>query len=140
MLLWRVTTVYGVIRKTDIVFRPFWLGAAKAGCKTALINTTLSDSSLLHSLQISRCRFIITHKIYEENVSKVLPDLPADVKLLVYGGEPLSGVSIDSELEFANRINPDPKNYQNLSLADQVLMIYTSGTTGKLKTSYQKLI
>ena len=119
-----------MIRKTDTVFRPFWLGAAKAGCKTALINTTLSDSSLIHSLKISRCRFIITHKIYEEKVSNVLPDLPADMKVLVYGGVPSSGISIDNELEFANRINPDPKCYRNLSLADQVLMIYTSGTTG----------
>ena len=119
---------------------PFWIGAAKAGCKTALINTSLSGQFLLHSIQISRAKFIISHRDYYNGpLASIMDELSPDVKLMVYddGGEVRTSkfISLNLELEKANRINPTPDAYNNLSLTDQVLMIYTSGTTGLPKAA-----
>merc|ERR1711892_201612 len=130
-----------LIMPNCVEYGPFWIGAAKAGCKTALINTSLSGQFLLHSIQISRAKFIISHRDYYNGpLASIMDELSPDVKLMVYddGGDELHTskfISLNLELEKANRINPTPDAYNNLSLTDQVLMIYTSGTTGLPKAA-----
>lgn len=84
-------------------------------------------------------------------MASLMDELSPDIKLMVYADsdeeevhdeldtsmqkKTAKFISLNRELEKANRINPSPEAYDNLSLADQVLMIYTSGTTGMPKAA-----
>lgn len=49
-----------------------WLGLSKLGILTALINTNLKKSSLLHSITISRCQALIySSNLADGNYSNV---------------------------------------------------------------------
>lgn len=58
-----------------------WLGAAKAGIVTALINTNLRQKSLLHSITVINSKALIFGSELKNEILDILPDLECTRKL-----------------------------------------------------------
>lgn len=132
------------IRKGDVVAllmnnRPdylcVWLGVARAGGATALINTNLTGQALAHSVAIVDAKVAIVgaeHIGAWEETRGLLPTQPA---LWVHGGD-ISGLPrVDSVL---TQIDDGPLTDDErvpLTIEDRCVFIYTSGTTGLPKAA-----
>jgi long-subunit acyl-CoA synthetase (AMP-forming) len=74
----------------DMVNRPeyvnIWLGMAKIGGRSALINYNLKMKGLVHSLEVSQSKMLIFGYEVRDNIEAVLPDLKRlGLKLFVQG-------------------------------------------------------
>uniref|UniRef100_A0A6B2L0X2 Very long-chain fatty acid transport protein n=1 Tax=Arcella intermedia TaxID=1963864 RepID=A0A6B2L0X2_9EUKA len=128
--------------KPEFVFS--WLGVAKAGGITALINTNLSSKSLLHSFVTSKAtRFIIG----SEHL-KVVDDLRQEIKnsdnpetqIVSNGKYYIEGTNAPGYLSFDSFIEKQPPHLiggfpPERNGSHPLLYIYTSGTTGLPKAS-----
>jgi fatty-acyl-CoA synthase len=116
---------------------PAWIGLAKIGVATALINNNLTGAALAHCLSISGADHVITDAESMHAIDTIRSSLP----------RPLTYWLIDAEHNDANRrslnlkeprLAPDrpPKSQRHgLKSKDVALYIYTSGTTGMPKAA-----
>lgn len=104
-----------------------WLGLAKIGVVTALINSSLKSTSLKHCLDAAKCKSLIFSDDLEEAVTEW-----EDMELDKYqaSGEIKNDkfMNLVEKLEKASSGPPD--YHESLSYRDKLLYIYTSGTTG----------
>ncbi len=116
-----------------------WLGVAKAGGVTALLNTNLPGPALAHCINVVGSKIVIVDASLLPQFEAAKPLLGADVKLFVYGesagekgaecprvDDQLQGFS-DADIPAAERVP--------LTVNDHCLFIYTSGTTGMPKAA-----
>lgn len=112
-----------------------WLGLAKLGAVTALINTNLRGHPLAHSLELAGAR----HLVAGAELGAALESAREHVKEwpTVWGtGGGVAGAR-DLDAELAAR-SPDPIDREvrrGLKAADKLFYIYTSGTTGLPKAA-----
>ncbi len=116
-----------------------WLGIARAGGATALINTNLSGNPLAHSLAIVKARIVIAGAPLVATVEQALPQvyekLAERPALWVHGqgvGELPRFETAVGEFS-AEPLSPDER--PTLTIEDRCLFIYTSGTTGLPKAA-----
>jgi len=81
-----------------------WLGLAKAGIVTALVNTNQRQLTLLHSLKVINSKAIVFCDRLAHAVREIVPELNGDMKFICYDSvasktsqEPQNGQSSDSE-------------------------------------------
>lgn len=116
-------------------FVVIWLGLAKAGLVTALINTNLRGGPLAHSLKVSQARHLIVGESHATDWNEA--SLDSDLKLETW----VSGGTSDSERDFdadrGRRSNaPLPASARaGRTSRDDLFYIYTSGTTGLPKAA-----
>jgi len=140
------------LRRGDVValmmenrpeFPMVWLGLAKVGIVTALLNTSARDRVLKHALGQTRARALIFGSECAEQVATlaegdrpqiIFESLHPDVN----GGHP-SGLVAARNLEAAMReascANPAAGTRAGLRFADTLYYIFTSGTTGLPKAA-----
>ena len=116
-----------------------WLGVAKVGGITALLNTNLPGASLAHCLNVVGARTIIVDAALLPLYEAAKPHFTNDVKLFVHGdsarGETTDSPRIDKLLPgFSDADIPDSER-PPLTINDGCLYIYTSGTTGLPKAA-----
>ena len=109
-------------------FVSFWLGASKLGAISALVNTANTGDVLLHSIQISKSKFIICHVSLMPALCDISGQLSRTTKVFVYGENDeklswnltgLSVINFHAELQTSNKLNPE--NWvDELTLSDQV--------------------
>jgi fatty-acyl-CoA synthase len=116
---------------------PAWIGLAKHGVATALINNNLTGAALAHCLSISGAHHVITDAESFEAINTIRAGLP----------RPLAYWLIDAEAVAENRralnlkepkLAPErpPKSRRTgLKSKDVALYIFTSGTTGMPKAA-----
>ncbi|XP_025016682.1 long-chain fatty acid transport protein 4-like [Tetranychus urticae] len=116
-------------------FVGIWLGAAKAGLITALLNTNLKSSTLLHSISVIKTRALIYDSIFESVVQDLQKILPSDKTIQFYRYDE-NGKKVDEKNTKAKSLIPlieasadRPVNYIG-QVKNRLLYIYTSGTTG----------
>lgn len=116
-------------------FLAVWIGLAKVGVVTALINPQLTGRSLTHALETAGARHVITGAAQSPGVlvaREGLPSVPAIWSL--DGAEP--GVrALEVALAGLPGTRPDPSHRSGLTGASTALLIYTSGTTGLPKAA-----
>lgn len=103
-----------------------WLGLAKLGVTTALINTNLTGEPLRHSISVSGARHL------------VLDDDLADQWHAARGDEPPDELAFSpgwAAIADQPTSRPDPAVREGLTGGDRLLYIYTSGTTGLPKAA-----
>ncbi|XP_046441081.1 long-chain fatty acid transport protein 1-like isoform X1 [Daphnia pulex] len=115
-----------------------WIGLAKAGLVTALINSNLRDKPLSHCIQIAECKAVIYGADFCEAFVAVRDQLAPSVKQYAFDFKkdasiPFGSLNLDTlmgEASTSPLSGPQRANYN-----DKMLYIYTSGTTGLPKAA-----
>lgn len=117
-----------------VEYLPVWLGVAKAGGVTALLNTNLVDHSLSHCINIVTPKVVIVDGSLRESFETARPFLEGSPEIWFYDGdegENLLNPQIDTQPDG----NPSADEKASLTINDRCLFIYTSGTTGLPKAA-----
>jgi fatty-acyl-CoA synthase len=110
-----------------------WVGLAKVGVVTALVNTHLEGDPLRHCLSISEAAHIIAGPGRDRSVCKVAAEMEPAPKVWTMGGE--HGEDLAAMLPNLSAERPSRDLRAHLRGNDLGLLIYTSGTTGLPKAT-----
>ncbi|KAE8888160.1 Long-chain fatty acid transport protein 4 [Phytophthora fragariae] len=123
-----------------------WLGLAKIGVVTALLNTHLQPDGLVHCAKIAHTKWMIVGHELADKLGQVAGQLQ-DINFHIYGDGELSAqaaaeflpgaFSLDAELKKMTTERPSEaiRRDAKISTSDMALLIYTSGTTGLPKAA-----
>ncbi|XP_072936361.1 long-chain fatty acid transport protein 4-like [Epargyreus clarus] len=121
-----------------------WLGIARIGGISPLINNNQTGNTLLHSINIAKCDAVIYGSEYDSAIQDVKKDLSPSIKLYKFTRRPLntSNESVrvaESNNDFTAMLeNTPPPNWfpsDGEGFNGRLLYIYTSGTTGLPKAA-----
>lgn len=124
-------------------FPMVWLGLAKAGIVTALLNTSARDRVLKHALGQTRARALVFGAECAEHIATLAE---ADRPKIIFesfhpdvnGGGPSGLVpapNLEAAMQEASPENPDRTLRAGLTFGDTLYYIFTSGTTGLPKAA-----
>ncbi len=120
-------------------FLAIWLGFAKAGGVTALLNTNLPGASLAHCIKVVGARAIVVDASLITLFEPARPLLDPGVLIFVHGesarGDTLEYQRMDDGLAGFSDANIPAAERVPLTINDRCLFIYTSGTTGMPKAA-----
>lgn len=124
-------------------FVAIWLGLAKAGIVSALINTNQRMDTLIHSITVVNCRALIFGSELSEHVDDIhekLKDCSSTLELFHYGDSDLCKKAQAKSLKpiLADSSASDPATLKSGNFTDRLFYIYTSGTTGLPKAAIIK--
>ncbi|GAB6024393.1 hypothetical protein CHUAL_009559 [Chamberlinius hualienensis] len=112
-----------------------WLGLAKIGVVSALINYNLRLQLLTHSITAAQSKALIFSSSLADAVVEMKDTLPNDFKYYAYGEK-------QDNLPFAKSINDEMQRQKSkkapkvdIKPEDRMVYIYTSGTTGLPKAA-----
>jgi fatty-acyl-CoA synthase len=112
-----------------------WMGLARAGVATALINTNLAGPSLAHCVAIVGAKTAIIDASLATQFASARERLSPDLAVFAHGetggGEP----RIDEEVETFGEAALGARERPALTINDSALFIFTSGTTGLPKAA-----
>ncbi len=112
-----------------------WLGIARAGGITALLNTNLTGAALAHCVNIVNPKHVILDASLIDGFRTSEPHLTVAPVLWCHGGAPSGFRRLDTEVD-ALRSDPVPDaELPKLNIDDRCLFVYTSGTTGLPKAA-----
>ena len=112
-----------------------WLGIARVGAATALINTNLTGAALTHSIAIVKAKITIVgteHLGAFTQASRALPEVP---DLWIHGASDAAAQRLDTALDAMPGDPLPPEARPALTIEDRCVFIYTSGTTGLPKAA-----
>jgi fatty-acyl-CoA synthase len=111
-----------------------WLGLARAGLTTALINTNLAGPGLAHSVNIVGARAIIVEESLTNPLNGAVSLLTGAPTIFHHGGS-AAAPRIDEIVETFSNAPLDAAERVPLDIQDGALFVYTSGTTGLPKAA-----
>jgi fatty-acyl-CoA synthase len=132
------------VKKGDIVclmmsnrptYPAIWLGVARAGGVTALLNTNLAGQALAYSINIVKPRHIIVSEDCGEAFASAMPLLDPGPTVWRHGAGGPSDRRIDEMIDRLDGAAIPASERPLLVHADRCLFIYTSGTTGMPKAA-----
>ena len=116
---------------------PAWMGLAKIGVASALINNNLTGAALAHCLSISGADHVITHTETVEAISTIRAGLARPLTYWLIDAE--AGCDTHRKLDLKTPVmapeRPLRARRAMLKSRDVALYIYTSGTTGMPKAA-----
>uniref|UniRef100_A0A4W5QGT3 long-chain-fatty-acid--CoA ligase n=1 Tax=Hucho hucho TaxID=62062 RepID=A0A4W5QGT3_9TELE len=115
-----------------------WLGLAKLGCATALLNFNIRSKSLLHCFSCCGAKVIIAAAELKEAVEEVLPTLKQQGISVYLLSEECGVEGINPLSEHITQASDTPLSADlraNITSKSPALYIYTSGTTGLPKAA-----
>ncbi|XP_048828413.1 very long-chain acyl-CoA synthetase-like [Brienomyrus brachyistius] len=115
-----------------------WLGVAKIGCATALLNCSIRSKSLLHCFSCSGASVLIVAEGLKDVVEEILPALlEQDIAVLILtkGCDTAGMGSLLDKFEEASDEPVSAALRAAVSRKSPALYVYTSGTTGLPKAA-----
>ncbi|CAH0726567.1 unnamed protein product, partial [Brenthis ino] len=111
-----------------------WLGMAKLGAVSALINSNLRHRPLFHCIQVAKAKAIVFSDALAGAIAEIRDQLPSELKLFQLYGDCAPGV-VDLGAEMYKHEPEYPIVTDKPQYRDTLLYIYTSGTTGMPKAA-----
>lgn len=112
-----------------------WLGLAKVGAVSALLNTNLHAHGLAHCIRVSGARRIVVGAELAEAWASAQPLLESPPQAFACGGAVAGADDLDAALARASTSRPIRSVRGCLRPTDDLFYIYTSGTTGHPKAA-----
>ncbi|MCP4382685.1 MAG: AMP-binding protein, partial [Hyphomicrobiales bacterium] len=112
-----------------------WLGIARAGGVTALLNTSLVGAALAHNINIVAPKHIIVAAELADVYASAASAIAEDPTVWFHGPADQPGLRIDEALDALSDAPVPGSERPMLTLQDGCLYIYTSGTTGLPKAA-----
>jgi fatty-acyl-CoA synthase len=112
-----------------------WLGMAKIGAVTALINTNLRGSPLAHCISIAEAKHIIVGSELAASYTEALPLLEKAPPAWIAADDGAAPGNLDVALAATAPQTFDPVLRAGLTDKDKAFYIFTSGTTGLPKAA-----
>eukprot|EP00057_Strongylocentrotus_purpuratus_P031308 XP_784241.2 PREDICTED: very long-chain acyl-CoA synthetase [Strongylocentrotus purpuratus] len=124
-----------VLMRNEPAFIWVWLGFAKLGVGTSLLNHNLKAESLMHCIRVSNARFLIMSRAFIDIAKELLPELQQlGIKVWVLGSAfngtviPDGMVAMETSQMTGNPLPPD--QLAPITHSTIASLIFTSGTTG----------
>ena len=111
-----------------------WIGFAKAGAATALLNTNTGGATLAHALKAVEVRTVVVAAELLPQLVTALPFLGYDLDIVVHG-ESGSHARIDQDMLHFSDATLGPGERPSLTIDDRCIYVFTSGTTGLPKAA-----
>lgn len=125
--------VIALVMPNRAEYLAIWLGVAKAGGVTALINTNLTGPSLAHCISVVEAKAVIVDAALSAAFATAQRMLSPGVRVFGHGecGHP----RVDEAVGSFSADNPQGEERPPLTIEDRCIYIYTSGTTGLPKAA-----
>ncbi|OWR45591.1 long-chain fatty acid transport protein 1-like [Danaus plexippus] len=137
--------IVGLLVNNSPQMPALWLGNARLGGITPLINTNQRGNTLIHSISIAKCNVLIFSDEYLSVIQDISSQLDPKLKLLKFTHRPLnknpvevngSGDGIEDLTDLLERTPPAPWTLADANgFQGRLLYIFTSGTTGLPKAA-----
>lgn len=134
-----------LIMETRTEYPCIWLGLAKLGVVTALINTNLRRETLRHSIAVANSKAIIVSSELAGAFAEVMDQEGVKgLPIYLYGDEHSSESSKNDQFPVVDNLRQALDNVPSVDLSalwddvsprDKLVYIYTSGTTGMPKAA-----
>ena len=111
-----------------------WIGLAKIGVVSALVNTNLTGAPLAHAITIAEADHVLTSADLAPAAAAIAPTVPRTPRVWALD-EGHTALPLEEALAAASAERPDPALRQAVTLDDMALYVYTSGTTGAPKAA-----
>ena len=112
-----------------------WIGVAKVGGVTALINTNLTGASLAHSLAIVGAKVAVVDATMIDRYETARDFLNGPISAFAHGPSAKDYRRVDVALEDCSPDNLPMAGRVPLTINDRCIFVYTSGTTGLPKAA-----
>jgi fatty-acyl-CoA synthase len=126
--------VVALLMRNEPDFLAAWLGLAKIGAVTALLNSNLVERPLAHSINIVRPEHVIVGAGLEDAYRSARRHLSGKVIAWFRGERPRGGRDLGPALASASSDRPG-RSGPSASYSDRLCFVYTSGTTGLPKAA-----
>jgi fatty-acyl-CoA synthase len=132
------------VRKGDVVallmtnrpdYLAIWIGLAKIGAATALLNTNQTGAALAHSIKVVGARLAVVEAALRPTLQVALDVNDAPVALHVYGADDAGLPRVDTAVVGLDGADFPHGERVPLSIEDRCVFVYTSGTTGLPKAA-----
>jgi fatty-acyl-CoA synthase len=127
--------VVGLLMENRPEFVMTWLGLAKLGAVTALLNTHLRGHPLAHSLAVADAKHLIVGAELGDALATSREHVTSWPTVWSTGGAVDGARDLDGELAERSSDPIDREIRRGLKAADKLFYIYTSGTTGLPKAA-----
>jgi fatty-acyl-CoA synthase len=127
--------VVGLLMPNRPEYPAVWLGVARAGGVTALLNTNLRGAALAHCINLVAPKQLIVADELAEAFASAAPMLTGSLRIWRHGGGQAGNDRIDLAVDALSDAAIPAAERPALTLDDRCLFIYTSGTTGMPKAA-----
>ena len=127
--------VVGLLMRNCPEYYAAWMGISAMGGVTALLNTNLSGTALLHCVQAANAKHIIVAEEFAEATAEVVSQMGNKPELWIHGAKDTRCRRIDRDVEQRSGSALRQDERRSVGIEDRALCVFTSGTSGLPKAA-----